>query len=235
MWSSLVNGLMFAIAVLLGAACVRLFRDKPVSSPPDQLAPAEIALAGTCVVLNSLVMWFGWLAFRAGVLVVLADASALRVVGDALWLLLVMDFAMYLTHRLAHHPLAFRYVHGVHHRYERVRPLTLFALHPLEVLGFGGLWISVLLIHDCSLGGLLLYLSLNTAFGVVGHTGVEPVPSWLRALPIIDRIGSSTFHARHHLAPRTNFGFYTNVWDRLFGTLEAPGHGDARRAKSSRP
>jgi sterol desaturase/sphingolipid hydroxylase (fatty acid hydroxylase superfamily) len=122
------------------------------------------------------------------------------------------------THRLAHHELAFRWVHGVHHRYDRPRPLTLFVLHPLEVLGFGGLWIAVLTTHAFSLGGLLLYLTLNTTYGVVGHTGVEPLPPrWERVLRLV---GTSTFHAHHHQDPRSNYGFYTTVWDRLLGTLE---------------
>ena len=32
-------------------------------------------------------------------------------------------------------------------------------------------------------------------------------------------IGSSTFHANHHQDGDVNFGFYTNLWDRLFRTL----------------
>jgi sterol desaturase/sphingolipid hydroxylase (fatty acid hydroxylase superfamily) len=34
-------------------------------------------------------------------------------------------------------------------------------------------------------------------------------------------IGTSTFHARHHERPEGNYGFYTTVWDRLLGTLDA--------------
>ena len=28
-----------------------------------------------------------------------------------------------------------------------------------------------------------------------------------------------SFHAQHHAEPTHNFGFYTLLWDRLFGTL----------------
>ena len=64
-------------------------------------------------------------------------------------------------------------------------------------------------------------LALNTAFGAIGHLGVEPLPDgWVRA-PILRWIATSTFHARHHGDPRSNFGFYTLVWDRLFGTLSS--------------
>ena len=45
---------------------------------------------------------------------------------------------------------------------------------------------------------------------------------WART-PVLRQIGSSSFHARHHQDLGGNFGFYTLLWDRLFGTL-APGY-----------
>lgn len=219
LFSLVVNVAVFVAALALGDACVRLFGKSPVSAEPEPLTRAEVALATGCVVLNTLVMWLGWWLFRAGWLRVDADAAPLRLLGDLLVLTLVMDLLMYVTHRIAHHPFLYRWVHGVHHRYDRVRPLTLFTLHPLEVLGFGGLWIGVLLGHAFSLGGMLLYLTLNTTFGLLGHIGVEPVPKRMRAWPVVRHLGSSTFHARHHQTPHENYGFYTTVWDRLFGTL----------------
>jgi sterol desaturase/sphingolipid hydroxylase (fatty acid hydroxylase superfamily) len=42
-------------------------------------------------------------------------------------------------------------------------------------------------------------------------------------------------HARHHEGPTQNYGFYTLVWDRLFGTLapedRAPPKGSPSRAR----
>jgi lathosterol oxidase len=220
LWSLSANVGVFAMTLLFGAAVLRWLRGVPVSAPPEPLTIRELVLAAACVTLNGLVMWVGWLLFRAGWLQVGVASSPARIAADALALLLAMDLGMYLTHRVAHHPVIFRLVHSVHHRYERVRPLTLFTLHPVEVLGFGGLWIALLLAHAFSLGGILLYLTLNTTFGVVGHLGIEPVPGWIRRLPLVRRIGTSTFHARHHQATNTNFGFYTSLWDALFGTLD---------------
>jgi sterol desaturase/sphingolipid hydroxylase (fatty acid hydroxylase superfamily) len=177
-------------------------------------------------------MFGGWLLFRAGWLRVEGDDRAGRTVVDALLLLAAMDFAMYVTHRLAHLPVPFRYVHRVHHLYERVRPLTLFVLHPVEALAFGGLWIAILLCRSFSLSGMLLYLTLNTGFGVVGHLGVEPLRGRLGS-SIARVIGTSSFHARHHHEPGANFGFYTTTWDRLFGTI--PGALDGPSRRSGRP
>jgi sterol desaturase/sphingolipid hydroxylase (fatty acid hydroxylase superfamily) len=49
---------------------------------------------------------------------------------------------------------------------------------------------------------------------------VEPFPRRLREIPLLRWIGTSTFHAEHHEHPRYNFGFYTLIWDKLFGTLD---------------
>jgi lathosterol oxidase len=216
--SLLVNIAILVGALAVGAALVRLFERRPVAPPPDAVGKSEVGLAATCVLLNAVVMLAGWLLFRAGWLQVDADARPRRVVVDAMLLLLAMDLAMYVTHRIAHLPVVFRHVHRVHHHYDRVRPLTLFVLHPGEVIGFGGLWIAVLACHAFSLGGILAYLTINTIFGVIGHLGVEPVPPRWLAWPIARSLGSSTFHAGHHRDPTGNFGFYTQLWDRLLRT-----------------
>jgi len=48
---------------------------------------------------------------------------------------------------------------------------------------------------------------------------VEPLPRGCGNWPLLRHVGSSTFHAGHHGQPGRNFGFYTDVWDRIFGTI----------------
>ena len=218
--SLLVNVVVFALALTFGHTVVRMWKTTPVAMTPPALTRMEIALAAACVVVNSFVMLAGWLLFLADVVRVDGNPRVWRWGGDAIVLLFSMDLAMYVTHRIAHHPLAFRWVHGIHHRYDSPRPLTLFVLHPIEVVGFGGLWIAVLCTHAFSLGGVLVYLTINALFGTVGHLGVEPLPRRWVTWPALGAIGTSTFHARHHQTPTSNFGFYTAIWDRLFGTLD---------------
>src|SRR5205085_1422480 len=99
-------------------------------------------------------------------------------------------------------------------------PLTLFVIHPLETAGFGVLWLALITIYGASLLGMSIYLALNVAFGLVGHLGVEPLPERWRSLPILRHVAMARFHATHHQDPHHNFGFYTRVWDSLFGTLD---------------
>jgi sterol desaturase/sphingolipid hydroxylase (fatty acid hydroxylase superfamily) len=134
-------------------------------------------------------------------------------------MLLAMDCGMYCTHRLAHLPPLYRLFHTFHHRHETTYPLSLFVLHPLEVLGFGLLMLVFLLVYPMSGPGLVAYLVLNVLWGTLGHSGVEPFPSATQKSPGLSLLGTSTFHAEHHEAPGFNYGFYTLIWDRLFGTL----------------
>ena len=217
-WLLLINVGVFVLSLAAGEVLVRLFTDRRVAAPPDPLDRWEVIWATVCVVLNGGVAFAGWLLWRAGVIVVRRETAAWRVALDVLILLVAMDFLMYVFHRLAHHRWVFRIVHSTHHRYDKPRPLNLFVLNPFEVLGFGALWLAVIAAYPTTWAGMLIYLALNLAFGTLGHLGVEPFPKAVARLPLLRHLGSSTFHADHHQDRHVNFGFYTDVWDRLFGT-----------------
>lgn len=217
-WTTVGNVVAFALALLAGHWLVARYAQHPITPPPPPLTAAEIGYAAACVVLNTVVTIAGVLLWQVGVIQVRYEMGW-RVALDVVVLFLAMDLAMYLFHRVAHHPLVYRILHDVHHRFENPRPLTLFVLHPLEVLGFGALWLVVMTLYSASWLAIALYLTGNLAFGLVGHLGVEPLPrAWLQT-PLLRLISTSTFHAEHHQDAGYNFGFYTVIWDRLFGTL----------------
>jgi Delta7-sterol 5-desaturase len=211
-WLLAINVAVFAGSLALGTTLVRMFPDRRVGLAPPPIDRWQVVWSALCVVLNTCVAFAGWLLWRAGVIVIRPD-DGWRTVLDVVVLLVAMDFLMYVFHRVAHARLVFDLVHGTHHRYDRPRPLDLFVLNPFEVLGFGGLWLALLCVYPATWSGMLAYLTLNTLFGTVGHLGVEPLPRGTRG------VGTSTFHAVHHAERDVNFGFYTDVWDRLFGTL----------------
>lgn len=213
------NIIIFAASVascwLLGV----LFKGNRIFSYWEALQGSEQLAALGTVILNSLVSVIGWAAWRAGYIDI-RNTSLIRSVIDCLVMIIAMDLGMYLFHRLAHHRFIFQRMHSFHHRHEATNPISLFVLHPAEVIGFGGLMILFLMVYPMSFIGLLAYLALNVAFGTLGHSGVEPFPAWFGKLPILKYVGTSTFHAEHHEHPAYNFGFYTLVWDKLFGTLD---------------
>lgn len=232
LWVTFFNLLMFVIAIAAGHVLVGLFARRRITPTPGPITRFELVLAALCVVLNGAVAVVGVILWREGVLTMrpYGEYGILTIALDAVILLVAMDLLMYLFHRAAHHPLVYSLAHSTHHRYNSPRPLSLFVLHPLEVIGFGGLWIIVITVYSSSIEGILVYLSFNLAFGLVGHLGVEPMPGgWVR-LPAIGQLSTSTFHAEHHMDRETNYGFYLLVWDRLFGTLSRQYAGDFARA-----
>ncbi len=220
-WLFALNVGLFGLSVAAGAVLVRAFHDRPVSAEPDPVSWQEWALAALCVVLNTGVAVAGWWLWRRGWIAVRPSRWG-RGVVDVAVLFVAMDLLMYLFHRVAHVRWLYPWVHSTHHRYDRPRPQNLFVLNPAEVLGFGGLWLAVLCLYPATWAGILAYLTVNLAFGTLGHLGVEPFPKAISGWPVLRHLGSSTFHANHHGDRDVNFGFYTDVWDRLFGTRRGP-------------
>jgi sterol desaturase/sphingolipid hydroxylase (fatty acid hydroxylase superfamily) len=212
------NLLVFFFALGLGQLLLRLYADRRVALPPGPLSRMEAAVAASCVLLNTVVTIVGLFLWRAGLIRYRTDVG-LWAFLDVVVLLLVMDLAMYFLHRLAHHPALYPLLHRLHHEYDRPRPLTLFILNPAENLSFGPLWLVVSVLYPASWLGMTGYLTLNVVFGTVGHLGVEPLPRGWARYPVVRCFTGGTFHARHHQDLGCNFGFYTLIWDWLFGTL----------------
>lgn len=212
------NGVILIAAVVLGEWATRHYAAQRVSLPADAVDRVQLLVTISTVLFNTLVTVAGLLLWRGCVIRFRSDVGVWALV-DVVVLLVVMDFAMYFLHRLAHHPWLFFWMHKLHHNYDRVRPLTLFILNPLENLAFGALWLIVIALYPASWLGMSVYLVLNVAFGTLGHLGVEPFPSQWSRTPLLRNVAGSTFHARHHQDAACNFGFYTLLWDRLFGTL----------------
>lgn len=217
-WLLMENILLFFASIGLGHTLLVLFGKSRVVKPPPPLEWQEIAWAVSCVLLNTLVTLAGWWLWKSGWIIIRRDFGW-RTALDVGVLSLAMDLCMYVFHRIAHLRWIYPWVHATHHHYDKPRPVNLFVLNPMEVFGFGALWLAVISIYHSSWDGIVIYLALNLIFGTIGHLGVEPFPrKWVR-IPLIRHISSSTFHARHHQDRDVNFGFYTDLWDRLFRSL----------------
>lgn len=212
------NTAILALGLLLAHGAIRLRKDRRVTAPAPALTRMEILLSTACVLINSGITLLGWWLWREGY-ITLRHAGVLASLADWIFIALVMDFAMYWLHRAAHIPFAFPLLHKTHHGFKEPRPLTLFALNPAESLSFGSLWLVLLVFYDATWIGISIYLTLNLFWGLVGHLGVEPLPRWVGRAPVLNWLGTSTFHAQHHQDEEHNSGFYTIVWDWLFGTL----------------
>lgn len=192
-------------------ALARLYR--PVSGPQLRVA------AGT-LLLNTGITFAGWWLWQRGFITIRTEVSW-RVLLDFAVLFLGMDLLMYVFHFAIHHTPLYRLIHGLHHEYPEPQPIDLFVLHPLETLGFGSLWLLLMAVYPATFVAIVAYLTANVFFGALGHSGVEPYPATWERHPLLKYLGSSGFHFQHHQDERHNFGFYTSLWDRLFGTFAA--------------
>ena len=221
---ALIFFLVANLAIFIGSVAIcywlgHQFRAKRIFDRWQPMRSLEVGAAFGCVGLNGLVSMLGWWLWKSDYIVIYSTQLRYSLL-HCLAMTLFMDFGMYVFHRLAHQPLAYRLFHSFHHRHETTNPISLFVLHPAEVIGFGLLMIAYLLMFPISMAGLVGYLILNVLWGTLGHSGVEPLPARLATVPLLRLGGTSTFHAEHHEHPKYNFGFYTLLWDKLFGTLD---------------
>jgi sterol desaturase/sphingolipid hydroxylase (fatty acid hydroxylase superfamily) len=212
------NLLVILLALLTGEVLGRLFGNRySLVGYKQAITRKEWAAASITLGINTCITFAGFALWKKGYILILSS-PAWQVMVDFLVLFFVMDFLMYVLHYVVHKTFLFSLIHQLHHEYKEPQPIDLFVLHPVETIGFGSLWLLLLLLYPANFIAILLYLTLNVLFGVLGHSGVEPFPESWQKLPFLKYIGSSTFHFRHHQQETYNFGFYTSIWDQLFGT-----------------
>lgn len=168
-------------------------------------------------VLNTVVTYVGFWLFSKGWIVISLEMSW-QILMDFIWLFVAMDLLMYIFHIIIHKTFLYKAVHQLHHQSIDPKPIDLFVLHPVETIGFGSLWLLLLMVYGFNIYAIIIYLVVNVIFGLAGHLGIEPLPEKLRQWPVIKYLGTSTFHHDHHQDIQHNFGFYTSIWDRLFNT-----------------
>lgn len=215
----LENGALTLLVLVAGRYIQRRFA--PGEFHAIRYARREWIICGITNLLNMVVTYAGYWLWKEGLIVVTFGNSWIIVI-DFLLLFFAMDLLMFLFHFLIHKTFLYRAIHQLHHQAIHPKPMDLFILHPVETLSFGALWLILLVIYPFHIWAIIIYLAVNLVFGLTGHLGIEPLPAAIRRLPVLKYLGTSTFHHDHHEHIGYNFGFYTSLWDRLFGTYKVP-------------
>jgi lathosterol oxidase len=171
---------------------------------------------------NGIGMWytdiaqFGWGYFVAQVFIMVA----------------IGDLYFYWTHRLMHIPRLFKWIHSVHHKSANPTPFTSMSVDFAE----GVLNICVVFIFPFVMpvhfSAFLLYTLVAFFYNVYAHCGYDILPKGSSQHFLLKYFNSSPDHNLHHATSRGNYGFYTTVWDRVFGTYVSPDAVKLRPAKS---
>ncbi|MEQ1503789.1 MAG: sterol desaturase family protein [Myxococcota bacterium] len=167
-----------------------------------------------------------------GLAKVAVAAVALWVRGDApgplsglpWWLgvplgLVVADGVAWTVHWAFHaHPLLWR-LHALHHLPDALYTLMSTVNAPLMVLVVRALPLATLTVAGFHPTVLFAYAALDAWTGLASHTGVDTHNPWLSSVWVTPEV-----HRLHHraTAQAVNHALLLTVWDRVFGTYEAP-------------
>lgn len=178
---------------------------------------SDLYISFLTLFLNCVVMLAGVYLWKSGWITLNESKTILALFVEIVAIILVIDLLMYIFHYLIHYPFIYKILHRKHHEHTSTNFLSLFVLHPFETLGFGLMIIFVFMLYDFSVFSITIYLFINLIWGTIGHLNREFFPEWAEHL----FLGTTKFHNQHHLNEKRNFGFYTSVWDRAFGTYKA--------------
>jgi sterol desaturase/sphingolipid hydroxylase (fatty acid hydroxylase superfamily) len=209
------NLLVTALALLFGWLVLKITH-KPIKAASQK----EVLICILTNSINTTITYTGFWLWQRGYILFSYDISW-HIILDFLVLFMLMDLAMFIFHYGIHHSAVYKPIHKFHHHYTDPTPIDLFVLHPAETIGFGSLWLITIAMFSFNFYAVLAYLMVNVFFGIMGHLGIEPIPASIRKVMPFKYLGTSSFHHRHHLDINHNFGFYTNIWDKIFRTYKA--------------
>ncbi|MEL6455686.1 MAG: sterol desaturase family protein [Cyanobacteria bacterium J06623_5] len=135
-----------------------------------------------------------------------------------LMVIFLQDTYFYFTHRLAHHPKCYRWLHRGHHHSNNPTPWTAFAFDPAEAL-VQALYLmgAVCLIpmHISVLCAVVLVMTMGALFHHISLRlfSASAFGDWLGSW-----IVGPTHHWFHHRRYTVHYGLYFTFWDRLLGT-----------------
>lgn len=136
-----------------------------------------------------------------------------------IFVIVFLDFAVWLEHVVSHHwPWLWR-IHKVHHADVDLDVTSALRFHPLEII-VSMVWKGALvaLLGAPAIAVLIFEIILN-GMAMFNHSNVK-LPLWLDRI-LRPAIVTPDMHRIHHSIiereTNTNYGFNLSVWDRLFG------------------
>ena len=130
----------------------------------------------------------------------------------------LQDTYFYFTHRLAHHPKCYRWMHKGHHHSNNPTPLTAFSFDPAEAFiqaFYVMVAVCVLPMHISVLCVVVLIMSLGA---LIHHFSIRmfhdsSVGRWLGSWMV-----GPMHHWFHHRKYNLHYGLYFTFWDKVMGT-----------------
>lgn len=165
-------------------------------------------------------------AIAVGALVDASDSGLLQWLQAPHWLqclagIVVLDFAIYLQHRVFHQlPWLWR-LHRMHHSDTEFELSTAIRFHPLEIALSMLIKLAVIAVFGIPALAVLMFEILLNATALFSHSDLRLPVAVDQALHRI--LVTPDMHRVHHSVrpeeTNSNYGFCLSVWDRWLGTL----------------
>ncbi len=131
---------------------------------------------------------------------------------------LLLDFAIYWQHVIAHQLDWFWKLHRTHHADTDYDLTTGLRFHPLEIILSMLIKMLVIVLLGIPATAVILFEIVLSGSAMFNHSNIklpktiEPVLRKVIVTPSMHRIHHSTHQFEHD----TNYGFFLSIWDRLF-------------------
>ncbi len=139
--------------------------------------------------------------------------------GSLLLMFALHDFYFYWIHRMMHMPKLYRHFHKVHHTSTNPSPWTAYSFHPLEAILEAAIIPLIAITIPAHRSAIIIFFVFQIVYNVYGHLGFELWARNFHKTWIGRFVNTSVAHNMHHKKFHGNFGLYTLIWDRVFGTL----------------
>ena len=195
--------------------------------PVDRRREAILDVVGVVAGLVFVAISYGSLGWLARLANVAAFGEAMRMVRalspalKVLFVILMVDFNIYWLHRAMHRWNFPWRMHRWHHSIEEMYWFAGFRASFLHVLLYGIPQVILpVMVFDLSVGETAFATGVANFVQIWTHTNLKVNIGPLRSI-----IVTPDYHRVHHRAsngPAKNLSNVLTVWDRLFGTYEAP-------------
>jgi Delta7-sterol 5-desaturase len=147
----------------------------------------------------------------------LSSVSPLTYLAHVAVYMACVEFGVYWQHRKLHEVRwAYQWLHRIHHVYNKDHTLSPFAglaFHPLDGLMQAAPYVWSLFLTPCHYFTHEVLLFLTGVWTANIHDCIDG-----ECEPIM----GAAYHTIHHITYKHNYGHYTTLFDKMFGTLQVP-------------
>ncbi|MFD0917322.1 sterol desaturase family protein [Pseudahrensia aquimaris] len=137
--------------------------------------------------------------------------------------IVVLDFAVWLSHLLSHKVPMFWRFHRMHHSDTDIDVSTAIRFHPVEIVASMVYKVAWVVALGAPAWSVILFEIILNGVAMFNHANLK-LPVWLDRIVRLVVVTPDMHRVHHSTVPRetdSNYGFNFPFWDRMFGTYIA--------------